>query len=179
MSTQDYWRGLSFDYIITYSLLRGSKWQQLQDARRKERETSRRLLLTAPPAQLPELRAQLHRLEHQLDLQTRLTTDNNRAYNITTTPVAKLQRDTPEVAELGRLLQAPCTELLYPMCAPVFRDALAFYNAGHELLSVLNICFSCNVMQTENGQNVEADYLMYTPLQEWFQRLGHQIDTVA
>ncbi|GAB2787802.1 hypothetical protein HNQ93_002681 [Hymenobacter luteus] len=179
MHTADYWRSLKFDYLTTYSLLRGPKWQHLLAAMRQEKDTSRRALLTATPAELPELRERLRRIERQNDLQTRLTTNANRAYHITATPTATLNRGSLEVEELGRILQTPCQDLRYMMCAPVFRDALAFYNAEHELVGVLNICFGCNVMQTESGQDVEADYRVYEQLRKWFQRLGHQIEVAA
>lgn len=176
MNTLEYWRGLRFDYIITYSLLRGPKWEHLVEAMRQEKDISRRALLTATPAELPELRARLKRIERKNDLETLLTTAGNQAYNITATPTATLNRDSTEVEELGRILQMPCQNLLYFMCAPVFRDALAFYNAKHELAGVLNICFGCNVMQTESGQDVEADYHVYGQLREWFQQFVHQIE---
>ncbi|WP_139921572.1 hypothetical protein [Hymenobacter sp. DG01] len=178
MHTPEYWRGLTFDYIITYSLLRGPKWKHLLEAMRHEKDISRRALLTATPAELPELRARLKRIERKNDLETLLTTAGNQAYNITATPTDTLNRGSAEVEELGRILQTPCQDLLYLMCAPVFRDALAFYDAEHRLVGVLNVCFGCSAIQTESGQDVGADYRVYDQLRKWFQRLGHQIEVV-
>lgn len=175
MSTTEYWRGRAFAYVTIFSLLRGPKWEQQLVAMRREKEVSRRLLLTTTAGELVELRARLHRLERRNYLETRLTTDDNRAYNLTATPVATLRLHSPEVVALENILRTPLVDRTQLMCGPVFRDALAFYNAEEELLDVLNICFECSVMQTQTGQEIEADTTIYPKLKHWFQQLGYPV----
>ncbi|GAB3294514.1 hypothetical protein [Hymenobacter tenuis] len=144
-ATSEYWSGLSFDYIITYSLHRGPKWDQLLAVLAKEKQVNRRLLVSADSVQLAALRSRLKEIERQNGVGPRLTDENN-SYNITASPVATLRRDSEAVTELERIFLTPYRERDSWMCAPVFRDALAFYSAQDELVGVLNICFQCSIM---------------------------------
>jgi hypothetical protein len=62
------------------------------------------------------------------------------------------------------------------MCGPVFRDALAFYDAKHQLVAVLNICFECDQLYNEAGTEIEADITVYPALKQWMKALGHQVE---
>ena len=74
------------------------------------------------------------------------------------------------------ILKMPFARCSYWMCAPVFRDALAFYNQNHQLLTVLNICFECEQIQNESGMEVQADVAVYPALHQWLTGLGHEIE---
>ena len=61
------------------------------------------------------------------------------------------------------------------MCAPVYRDALAFYDSQDNLCAVLNICFGCDKMLTAKQQEISADTNAYQELKQFLTELGHVI----
>ncbi|MDF7811799.1 hypothetical protein [Hymenobacter sp. YC55] len=176
MTTADYGASLQFDYVTTFSLLRGVKWERAQVAIRKEIAESRKLLLTAKAKQLLEIRQRLALLQQKNNLDHARLTEGKEAYHITATPIATLQRQTPEVDKLLTILKVPFESRSYWMCGPTFRDALAFYNEKHQLVAVLNVCFGCEQMQNESGVEIQADTTVYPALHQWFSALGHKID---
>ncbi|HEX8427889.1 hypothetical protein [Hymenobacter sp.] len=176
MTTSDYGTSLPFDYITTFSLLRGIKWERAQAAIRKEIEESRKRLLTAQAEQLLEVRQRLELLRKKNNLEHSLLTEGRAAYNLTAMPVATLQRQTPEINQLMAILEVPFERRSYWMCGPVFRDALAFYDGKHQLVAVLNICFECEQMQNENGVEIQTDITVYPALHQWLTALGHEVE---
>jgi len=175
MTIADYTTGLQFEYVTTYSLLRGLKWERALTAIRQEIAANRKLLLTAKAKQLLEVRQRLKLLHQGNNLEQARLTEGREAYNITATPIAMLQRQTADVNKLMAILETPLESHSYWMCGPVFRDALAFYDEKHQLMTVLNICFGCEQIQNESGVEIQADTTVYTALHQWFTALGHEI----
>ncbi|WP_157530721.1 hypothetical protein [Hymenobacter norwichensis] len=176
MTTADYWNGLQFDYLTTYSLLRGPKWVQMQAAIRQQIQESRKLLLTAQGAQLLTARRRLELLHRKNNLDGNLLTEGlTEAYHLTASPVATLSCQSTKARELAAILAQPSHERQYLMCAPVFRDALAFYNAKHQLVAVLNVCLQCEQLYNEAGTEIKADTAVYPALRQWFEALGHKV----
>jgi len=61
------------------------------------------------------------------------------------------------------------------MCAPVYRDALVFYDGQDNLCGVLNICFGCDKMITHQQREVTAGTATYQELKQFMTGLGHVI----
>ena len=181
MTTADYWNGLQFHYITTYSLLRGPKWAQLAAAMRQQIQESRKLLLTAQGAHLLAVRRRLELLHRKNNLDGSLLTEGLiEAYHITATPVATVLRGSAEAENLATILTQPFHEGSFWMCVPVFRDALAFYDANHRLVAVLNICFGCDQLHDESGVEIKADVAVFPALKQWCKALGHAVeDSIA
>ncbi|GAA4361945.1 hypothetical protein GCM10023185_29360 [Hymenobacter saemangeumensis] len=175
MTTSEFWLATSFDYIITYSLNRGPKLDAIQEAAKLLVKEIRSQLLVVPSSQLPLLRKQLRLLERTHGIDMLSLTQGPTAYNITASPVSVISRDSPEQLELAGILQAPVLNRMYWMCGPVYRDALAFYDAQDNLTAVLNICFDCDQMLTHTGEEVEADTATYKQLLHFLIQKGHSI----
>ena len=94
----------------------------------------------------------------------------------TATAVARLAAGSAAVQQLAQVLQKPSKQECYAMCPPVYRDALAFYNEADQLVSVLNICFECRFMQTDQHVPVEADMATYDFLRAFLLQLGHPLE---
>ena len=90
-------------------------------------------------------------------------------------PVAKIAAETPEAACLAVILAASVSEQDHWMCAPVYRDALAFYDGQDNLCGVLNICFGCDKMITHQQREVTAGTATYQELKQFMTGLGHVI----
>ena len=80
------------------------------------------------------------------------------------------------VKELGVILTVPVTEQHDWMCAPIYRDAIAFYDQQDKLVSVLNICFQCDSLLNECEQRLDTDYSVFTRLRTLLTEVGHPIE---
>ncbi len=179
MTTAEFWDQQQFSYLVTYSFNRGPKLAALREASKVLFRQTRQELLTASLEQLPEIRNELRNLEQNNGLEMMaLTTDAN-AFQITATPIATIKAGALETAAFADLLKTPIINQFHWMCWPTYRDALAFYSAQDELISVLNICFGCDNMLTDTGEAVQADVTTYKALLKLLKQLSHPIETVS
>ncbi|WBO86315.1 hypothetical protein [Hymenobacter yonginensis] len=168
-TTADYIATLSFAYLTTYSLLRGPKWERLQQARK--------CLLTCAAPDLPALRAYLNRLRSTNDLATSTLMEVPGAYNLTATPIVSLPSSDSRVQALLELLSLPAIKMFDWMCVPVYRDGIVFHSAADEVVGVLNICLGCDTIVTQEGEELTADAATYAGLRHWLTSLGHPIES--
>ena len=175
MTTDEFWEKLEFSYLVTYSFNRGPKLAALQEAAKALSQQTRRKLLTATSAQLPALREHLRLLERTYDLDLLPLTQGGTAFHVTASPVARIENDTDVAQKLAAILQAPVINQMHWMCGPTYRDAITFYDEEHRLVSVLNICFTCDQMVTDTGVEIAADTNAYQALSSYLAQLGHQI----
>ncbi|UOQ99933.1 hypothetical protein MUN81_10625 [Hymenobacter sp. 5317J-9] len=176
MTTHEFWQTTPFSYLITYSLNRGAKWEALCMAAKHQFAALRKELLTADAAQLPAMRDNLSSLERNRDLDLLPLTESSGAYHITASPIARIAAESPAAAQLAAILAIPVQQQLHWMCAPVYRDALAFYDSQDNLCAVLNICFGCDRMITHELQEISADTAAYKALKQYLIELGHVIE---
>ena len=175
MTTNQFWRAQSFSYILTHSFNRGAKLDALLHAANQQFAEVRKELLTAPTEWLPAMRENLRSLERGRNLTLLPLTEELKTFQITASPVAKTVAETPEAACLVVILAASVSEQDHWMCAPVYRDALAFYNSQGTLCAVLNICFGCDKMISDQQQEIAADTSTYQKLKIFLIELGHKI----
>jgi hypothetical protein len=93
--------------------------------------------------------------------------------------IIRLAAADPEVAELAAILQTELVDDSRWMCAPIYRDAIIFFNAENQVVSILNICLECSSLLTGEGQDVPLDFNAYPRLTEWLKKLGHPIGDKA
>ena len=175
MTTQEFWRKTQFSYIISYSFNRGAKLDALHQAANQQYVDVRKELLTAPAARLPAMRENLRSLERGRDLTSLPLTEGLQAFQITASPVARIAANTPESIRLAAILALPVQNQNDWMCAPVYRDALAFYDSQDNLCGVLNICFGCDRMITHQRREIAADTATYQELKQLLTESGHVI----
>jgi hypothetical protein len=164
MLLSDFWARQRFSYVVTYSFQRGPELAALKKQLQQELETARYMRRAAIYKQLEALE------RHSLTL-----TQGLGPVHSTATAVAKLASDSAEVQQLTQTLQRAAKQEWFAMCPPIYRDALAFYNEAGELASVLNICFQCQFMCTDQAEEVEADGATYDFLCAFLRQLGHPI----
>lgn len=85
------------------------------------------------------------------------------------------QHDHPVAIRIKELLQIEVEEHLRYLCAPVFHDAIVFYDRNDRMVSCLNICLTCAFLQTEE-RSLKADYKTYGYLKKLFIELGHPVE---
>ncbi|WP_316843141.1 hypothetical protein [Pedobacter psychrodurus] len=102
-------------------------------------------------------------------------TDQDKKLNSSSRKISLFQRADAELLTLIRILEIDIVNLPSWMCAPVYRDAIIFYNKDHEIISALNICFECLYMENNTGINIDADERTYDLLKTFLISKGHNI----
>jgi hypothetical protein len=164
MLLSEFWTRQRFSYLVTYSFQRGAELTALKEQLRQQLNTARYM-------QRPAIQQQLSKLEHPAIT----LTEGLGAVHPTASAVMRLASHSAEVQQLTDALVRASKQECYAMCLPIYRDALAFNNEADELVSVLNICFQCLYMQTNQQEHVEADMATYDFLQTFLLRLGYPI----
>ena len=175
MTTNEFWTLQQFNYIVTYSFNRGPKLAAQRAAATQLAAKVRKSLPTADAAQLPALREELRQLEQAHGIEMLPLTQGRQAFHVTASPVAVLNKESASIQALADIMQLPVGQQSNWMCYPIYRDALAFYDAQNQLVRVLNVCFDCDKMVTDTSRQVRADTAAYRALRELLGQLGHPV----
>jgi len=165
MLLSEFWARQRFSYLVTYSFQRGPKLAALKMHLTQELGTARYMR-----------RAAIWQQIESLESPSKALTEGLGAIDLTATVGARLVANSTEVQQLAHVVQQASKQEYYAMCPPIYRDALAFYNEANKLVRVLNICFECHFMQTDQQQHVEADMATYNFLRRFLLQAGHPID---
>jgi hypothetical protein len=169
-SSVDYINGLEFDYIETYSLLRG-----------KEFEESIKLM-TAEYNSLKKIRylnasegKRFTKLEKLLNY-TQYLINEESEFHPSSKKINTFEKNHPIIEKLKTILRTEIKEVPAWMCAPEYRDAIVFYDSKSQIVSCLNVCLSCEYMETKMFNHINADWETYDLLKRFFIDIGHDIE---
>ena len=163
MTTKDFVKKLDFEYIETFSLLRELETKDYVDglqakAKTVQTDTERRRLL---------------------DLTGRGT---KKLLIETGTPHPTAQRTNifkkldPRTDDFFSILSEEYTQHYTPMCWPVFREMVVFYDKSNQIVSLLSICLSCDQIEDEDSNRIKTDFKVFDNLKRYFKDIGHKIE---
>jgi hypothetical protein len=178
MTASRFWELQQFSYLETYSFNRGPKLAALHAATTAAVEQTRQEIQTAPYRDQRKLAYRLRTLQGEIthSITGKLLTDKGAVFDVTADKIALVRQASATAQRLATILEQPATQVVHFMCLPIYRDALAFYNEQGHLMRVLNICFECLAMRTDNGVMVQADLATYEELGKLLYELGHPIE---
>lgn len=165
---------LEFDYIETYSLLRTPGYQDEKTEGFEELQ----VLKKRKEAKNNLTEQELTRMEYLFKYfgQTQYLINKEGKFHPTAEKTGSYEKDSPEVQSLIRALNMRFEDLTGFMCAPVYRDAVVFYDSNDNIVSVLNVCLSCEWLATAPSKEIIADQKTYKLLREFFIVIGHNIE---
>ncbi|MBX7224987.1 MAG: hypothetical protein K1X55_03095 [Chitinophagales bacterium] len=175
MKIKDYISNIPYQYIETYSLLRGETYVEFYNNLHNEineLETSIKELKFGwikQTKRLAELRKYIDQPQYILT--------NTSDFHPTSEKKSVIVRDDPEDLLLNTALSIDYNEAddFESACSPTFRDALVFYDERKQIITALNICFECKKMDTNESKSIIAHYKHYQSLATFLQRQGHEI----
>jgi hypothetical protein len=172
-SSSAYISSLNFDHIEIYSFQRGAAFEEWKKSTTHEFNVleTRRLKRGLTPDQ-EDRYAYLKGFNT-----TQHLIGENGKFHFSASLTHTFKRSDPQVEKIISILKTDAVDVPQWMCAPVYRDAVVFYDEDNKILSVLNICFSCENMATEPFHMVNADVSTYSMLKALFIALGHQIES--
>lgn len=169
MSTStEYISSFDFDYFRTYSFQRTQPYQELSTLHEWR---SNGIILTKEQRNRYDT---LHQLLANRYAETILDEDKN--LNRTAVLVCEIHKTDERFATLINDLKTPIEEEILYMCAPIYRDAILFYNSGNELVEGINICFECDRIESIHKAHIKTDFKTFKYLKQLLLRSGHEIE---
>lgn len=181
MTTAEFWDQQQFSYIVTYSFNRGPKLAALCETAAVAIEQTKQELQRARFMKQARLLRKSRSLEEEFNgnIPLKRLPDKQSTIDNAAEQIAVIGRESAMAQQLSGALRIPASEEFVSGCIPIYRDTLAFYDDRNKLLRVLNICFQCSFMQTDDGVMVEASTGTYHRLLELLMQLGHPVETAS
>lgn len=174
MNNKEYISSITFDYFTTYSFLRGEINDTFQANLTKEIEELE-LAMQHPKIgwfqknkRLTELRKYESRIQYLLDKEGNFHPTNER--------IATITQQLKEYSELLYIFQRPYFTDFETVCAPIYRDAIIFFDSTERIVDTLNICFSCKKMESDSKGYISATLATFQKLHNYLVDLGHDIN---
>jgi hypothetical protein len=174
ISSIDYINSFTFDYVEVYTFQRGADFEESlklikpEYDRLKVRKERRNNLTPAEEDRFLELNTLLGFTQYILS--------ENGQFHPSSKKTNTFQFSDPEVVRLTSILRTEVREIPRWLCAPVYRDAIVFYDKHNNIISTLNICLSCQYMETKMFNLLNADYETYDLLKRFFIDIGHDVE---
>jgi len=173
ISSVDYIDSLVFDYVETYSSQRGAAYEEnrirLQPEYDELREKKEANQLTAgEKIKFSEL--------YELFGVTQYLINGKGQFHPSAQKTHTFKSNDPIVERIKNILTTEIHEIPGWLCEPVYRDALVFYDTDNNIVSVLNICLSCQYMETSKFNYVNGDYKTYDLFKRFFIDIGHDVE---
>ena len=174
ISSIDYINNLTFDYAATYSFQRGTEFEENNKTSRPEyeklkaRKDKRNDLTVLEEKQFLEL--------HDLLGFTQYLINDKGQFHPSSTKTHTFKSTDPQIDRLKNILRTEIKDIPAWMCAPMYRDAIVFYDKLNQIVSTLNVCLSCEYMETKMFSHINGDNKTYDLLRQYFIDLGHKIE---
>lgn len=169
----DFINNLTFDYVETYSFQRGQAFEenkkliQVEYDRLKRRKEKFDNLSNAEEDRFFTLHGLLGYTQYLINDKGQFHPSSKRT-NV-------FSNNDPNIDRIKNILLTPINDIPRFMCAPEYRDALVFYDSDKTIVSTLNICLSCNYMETMFN-HIDADFETYDLLKRFFIDIGHEVE---
>jgi hypothetical protein len=162
MNSANYINSIVFDHVETYSFNRGTENEPA------EAEYARLNSIN----NTEERNAAFRELQHKYFV----IVNEDGQFHPYSKKTGTFKNDHPLVDRVKQILRTEIEHQMKLLCAPEYRDAFVFYDHNHQIISTLNICFSCMYMHTIPHQEIKADYKTYDWLKRIFLEIGHNVE---
>jgi hypothetical protein len=174
ISSADFINDLTFDYVETYSFQRGEGYELQQKIFEKKYDK-----LKSRKSKVNDLTIQEEEEFIKLDKLcgfTQYLIDDNNQFHYSSKKTNTFTSTDSKVELLKTILNTKIKEIPLWMCAPMYRDAFVFYDNRDNIVSVLNVCLSCEYMETTKFNHIKGDYKTYELLKSFFIDIGHEVE---
>lgn len=173
-SSTEFITNLTFDHVETYSFQRGQEFEENKkltrieyDKLKSKKEKSNNLL--------PDEEERFLTLNGLLGSTQYLLNDKGQFHPSSKKTHVFLYGD-PYIERIKNILLTEINDIPRWLCSPVYRDALVFYNSDKQIVSTLNICLSCQYMETKMFDHIKSDYKTYDLFKRFFIDIGHEVE---
>jgi len=170
----DFINDLTFDYVETYSFQRGQEFEeskkliQVEYDRLKTRREKPGNLSTDEEEKFLNLNELLGFTQYLINDKGQFHPSSKR--------INVFSQNDPNIDRIKNILLTEINDIPQWLCSPVYRDALVFYNSDKKIVSALNICLSCQYMETKMFDHINGDYETYDLFKRFFIDIGHEVE---
>lgn len=165
---------LTFDYVETYSFQRGSEFEEKRKLIKDEyenlkvRKEKRNNLSSDEEVRFEEL--------FKLLAGTQYIINDEGKFHPSSKKVNTFKNENQNIERIKNILQTEIAEIPSWMCAPIYRDAIVFYDSEKKITDTLNVCLSCQYMETKINNHINGDNKTYDLLKQFFIDIGHNVE---
>jgi hypothetical protein len=174
-NSADFINSLAFDHIETYSFQRGIGFEEKREKIQIEydklgaKKSNKNDLTIEEEQRFNELR--------ELVGYTQYLINEKGQFHWSSKKINTFNNNNPIVGAIKEILLIEAVAIPRWLCAPVYRDGIVFYDKGNKIVSTLNVCLSCQYMETKKFDHVNADNKTYDLLKKLFIDIGHDVET--
>ncbi len=172
--TSEYIEKLDFDYAISYAGFRGNKVAELE-AENNDEIWQLEMSLKKSFFRKRQINRKINELVLKSIYNSRIIYPNGDLHE-SARFIHKFKKDSSDLAKIIEILNLEIQNQSLAICAPVYRDAIAFYSNSSKIVGILHICFECHRIITEYGKFLKSDSATFYRLRKELARLGHKID---
>jgi hypothetical protein len=165
---------LTFDYVETYSFQRGLEFEENDKLNKVEYDK-----LKAKKGNQNNLSVKeeviFSKLDKLLGVPQYLLNDEGQ-FHYSSEKINTFKKNDQNLERIKNILQTEIVEIQRWLCAPEYRDALVFYNSDNKIVTSLNVCLSCQYMESSIFNHIDGDYKTYDLLKRFFIDIGHNVE---
>lgn len=175
INSRDFINNLTFDYVETYSFQKGLEFEEnkkllkIEYKKLKVRKEKRNNLSSDEEVRFLEL--------YKLLGVTQYLLNDEGQFHYSSNKINTFEKNDKNIERIKNILQTEIVEIPSWMCAPEYRDALVFYNSDNKIVKSLNVCLSCQYMETSTFNHINGDYKTYDLLKRFFIDIGHKVES--
>ena len=171
INSSEFIKNIDFEYFVTYSLQRGIKFEKKIESLESEFNNLK------SKTNLNETdKSRLSELDELLNF-TQVIINKKGQFHFSAEKVIRIEKTNSKSKRLIEILKTQINDIPNWMCAPIYRDAILFYDKNGTLIKQLNICLSCEYMEAELFNHINADFKTYELIREYLIEIGHKIET--
>lgn len=174
ISSVDFISNIDFEYVDIFSLQRGINYEEKEN--KKVGELERLEIRQEKNDDLSESEISKLQKMDKLHNFTQYLINSEGIFHPSAEKSGSYKKNSSIVKKLMLILNTSIKEVPSWMCAPIYRDAIVFYNSKNRIIATLNVCLSCEIMETKMFNHVDADLETYSLLREFFIELGHNVE---
>lgn len=174
ISSIDFINNLIFNHVETCTFQRGKDFQKntklnQDEYERLKRQKAKQNILS------PEEEKSYKVLDRLLN-QTQYLINEKGDFHPSSKRTHTFLKGDSKIAEIKYILQTEIIEIPRWLCAPIYRYALVFFDTDHKIVAALNICLTCQFIETSMFNHVNADSETYYKLRRFFIDIGYEVE---
>ncbi len=165
----DYIESINFEYFETYSFQRRGDFDTYGRLFKKYAKDNNSL------SEAEEMMLKKLRKSNLYDQDNNSIFSSNGELNRSAELIYKSDKLSYFNDELIQILKIPFVNYEAWMCAPIYRDAILFFDFNNNLIDGVNICFECSNIANLKSKEILTDSISYQKLKKFLISLGHNI----
>ena len=162
---------IDFEYFETYSLQRGQNFEEEIESLESEFAN-----IKSKTDQNETQKSRLSELDGLLNF-TQVIINKKGQLHFSAEKINRIEKTDSKSKRLIEILKTEINDIPNWMCAPIYRDAILFYDKNDNLIKPLNICLSCEYMETRLFNHINSDFKTYELMREFLIDIGHKVET--